>query len=259
MNKYEEKYVELLQQCLNRGQLVNGRNGQTLQLSGAQIRVNMSDGFPIVTGKKIYPKTCFIETEWMLSGNTSTKWLNAHGVKIWDQWAYSDGSLGPVYGHQLRDFNGIDQIAELVEQSLINPNSRRLMCSMWNPKDLDKMALPPCHYAFQFIVNDKTADIVVSMRSLDLFIGLPYDVAMYATILSAYCSDFGLTPNEVIITAGSAHIYTDHIDATILYCSRPKHDLPTLLNTSQISKFDHQEMVISDYYSGERIIVEVKK
>jgi thymidylate synthase len=259
MNKYESKYVELLYECMHFGKPVEGRNGKTLQISGAQIRANMSNGFPIVTGKKIYPKTCFIETEWMLSGNTNTSWLNDRGVKIWDQWANSDGDLGPVYGHQLVNFNGVNQIKKLVEQSSIDIHSRRLLCSMWNPKDIDQMALPPCHYAFQFVVAEGMADIVVSMRSLDLFIGLPYDMAMYATILSVYCNQFDLISNDVIITAGSAHIYADHLNAARLYCNNPKHELPKLLSCSTITNFDHKEMAISDYCSEERIIVEVKK
>lgn len=259
MNKYEKDYSNILLNCLNSNKLVLGRNGYTYQITGTQIRVNLKNGFPILTGKKIFPKSCFIETEWMLNGHTNIKWLNQKNVKIWDQWADKNGDLGPIYGHQLLNFNGINQIKNIVEETKLNKHSRRLLCSMWNPKDLHKMALPPCHYSFQFVVNNNEVDIVVSMRSLDLFIGLPYDMVMYSSILASYANEFNLKANEVIINAANSHIYKEHINAVYLYLKNKKYKLPKLLNASNFSNFISNEMVISEYKSNERIIVPIIK
>ena len=145
MNNYEKQYSFIINYCLKHGKEVISRNGKIKQITAAQIRANLNEGFPIVTGKKIFPKSCFIETEWMLNGLTNIQWLNSRGVKIWDQWADKNGDLGPVYGHQLLSFNGINQIEYIINEVKINKHSRRLLCSMWNPSDLHKMALPPCH------------------------------------------------------------------------------------------------------------------
>lgn len=259
MNNYEKAYSKILNDCLNFGQRVLGRNGYTYQITATQIRANLIDGFPIVTGKQIFPNSCFIETEWMLHGHTNVKWLNERNVKIWDQWADENGDLGPVYGHQLINFNGVNQIENIVNETKLNKHSRRLLCSMWNPNDLNKMQLPPCHYSFQFIITNEKVDIVVSMRSLDLFIGLPYDMAMYSSILCSFANEFKLKPNEVIINAANSHIYEEHIHGVNMYLNNEKYDLPKLLQASIFSNFLSNEMIISKYISNNRIIVPVIK
>jgi thymidylate synthase len=259
MNNYEKTYSKILNDCLNFGQRVLGRNGYTYQITATQIRANLNNGFPIVTGKQIFPKSCFIETEWMLHGHTNVKWLNERNVKIWDQWADENGDLGPVYGHQLINFNGVNQIENIVNETKLNKHSRRLLCSMWNPNDLNKMQLPPCHYSFQFIITNEKVDIVVSMRSLDLFIGLPYDMTMYSSILCSFANEFKLKANEVIINAANSHIYEEHIHGVNMYLNNKKYDLPKLLQASTFSNFVSNEMIISKYTSNKRIIVPVIK
>ena len=259
MNNYETIYSNIMSQCLKVGQKVIGRNGRVRQITAAQIRANLNEGFPVVTGKQIFPKSCFIETEWLLKGITNVKWLNERGLKIWDQWADNNGELGPVYGHQLINFNGVNQIKHIIKDAKENKHSRRLLCSMWNPNDLNKMQLPPCHYAFQFVITNTKVDIVVSMRSLDLFIGLPYDMVMYATILSSFANELGLEANEVIINAANAHVYEEHISSAAIYTNRKKHKLPELVSASTISNFSYNEMAIKNYTHDSRLEVNVIK
>lgn len=260
MNKFEYQYSELLRKVMRAKNVVTGRNGKTRVTTGAQIKVNLNDGFPLVTGKKIFPKSIAVETEWFLKGLTNTKWLNSHGVKIWDQWADENGDLGPVYGKQLRDFNGVDQLKEVVELAKKDPYSRRLVVNLWNPCDLDRMKLPPCHYGFQFVIYNGKIDIIVTMRSLDLFVGLPYDIAMYSLILSAMAEELKYyAPNEVIINAANAHIYEEHAGLAATYVGRKKGLLPELKAVPPIMSFDFNEVVIEGYNPSERINVNVKK
>lgn len=259
MNSFEKQYSDVLSHCLKKGEKVIGRNGKTRQISGAQIKANLNEGFPIVTGKQIFPKSCFIETEWLLKGLTNVKWLNERGVKIWDQWADENGELGPVYGHQLLNFNGVNQINNIIQEAKKNKYSRRLVCSMWNPVDLNKMNLPPCHYAFQFVVFANKVDIVVSMRSLDLFIGLPYDIVMYSTILVSFAKELNIDANEVIINAANAHVYEEHVSMAAIYCGRNKYKLPKLISCSTISNFSYLDMNIEDYNFQPRLKVNVIK
>lgn len=259
MNNYEKSYSELMTLCMRKGTKVIGRNGHVRQITGAQIRINLKDGFPVVTGKQIFPNSCFVETEWLLSGQSNIKFLNDNNVHIWDQWADENGNLGPVYGHQLLNFNGINQFENVINDFKNNKHSRRLLFTMWNPLDLQKMNLPPCHYSFQFVVTNNIVDIVVSMRSLDLFIGLPYDVVMYATILHSFANEFNLIANEVIINAANAHVYEEHISNASIYCGRKKLDLPKLVSCSKFQNFKHAEMVIENYKHDSRLIVNVIK
>lgn len=259
MNNFENHYSEILSYCLKKGDKVIGRNGKIRQISGAQIRANLKDGFPIVTGKQIFPKSCFIETEWMLKGYTNVKWLNDRGVKIWDQWADENGELGPIYGHQLLNFNGVNQIEQIIKEAKINKHSRRLLCTMWNPNDLNKMQLPPCHFAFQFIITNTKVDIVVFMRSLDLFIGLPYDIVMYATILSCFAYELNLEANNVILSAANAHVYEEHVSSAAIYCNREKYKLPKLISCSNFSNFSYLQMEIENYNFQPRLKVKVIK
>jgi thymidylate synthase len=259
MNTFEKEYSNLIKNCCKKGSRLVGRNGKVRQLTAVQIRANLSEGFPIVTGKQIFPKSVFIELEWMLNGFTNIKWLNERGVKIWDQWADKDGDLGPVYGHQILNFAGVNQLNKISEEFRKNKNSRRLLVSMWNPSALDKMALPPCHYAFQFVLENNIADIVVSMRSLDLFIGLPYDMAMYATLLVSFCKEHNLTPREIIINAANGHIYEEHIGSAAVYANRLKFNLPKVLNIPALSAYKADGIVIDGYEYHSRLKVDVKK
>ena len=243
MNKFEKQYSDIINNVCKKGSRVVGRNGKTRQITGVQIRTNLKDGFPLVTGKQIFPKSIAIELEWMLKGLTNVNYLNSRGVKIWDEWADENGELGPVYGHQILSFNGVNQIDLLINEFKKNKFSRRLLISMWNVNDLHKMKLPPCHYSFQFVADvDNFIDIVVTMRSLDLFIGLPYDIAMYSLMLSSFAKEFNLIPREVIINAANAHIYEEHIGPASVYALRNKFELPKLNNTSIFTNFNSEEI-----------------
>ena len=261
MNKFEEQYSNIMREVLRDKNMVTGRNGRVRMKTAVQLRADLSEGFPLVTGKKIFPKSIAVETEWFLKGFTNTKWLNSHGVKIWDQWANENGELGPVYGKQLRDFNGYDQLKELVKLAKKEPNSRRLVVNLWNPLDIDKMKLPPCHYGFQFVARNKQIDVVVTMRSLDLFVGAAYDMAMYALILSSFVKEMGsyYKPGEVIINAANAHIYEEHAGPSATYIGRKKNALPFLKEIPSILNFNYKEVVIEGYNPKDRIKVNVKK
>lgn len=261
MNKFEEQYSALMREVLRGKNIVTGRNGKVRMKTAVQLRADLREGFPLVTGKRIFPKSIAVETEWFLKGLTSTKWLNTYGVKIWDQWADENGELGPVYGKQLRDFNGFDQLKEVVALAKEDPSSRRLVVNLWNPLDIDKMKLPPCHYGFQFVVHNKQIDVVVSMRSLDLFVGAPYDVAMYALILSSFTKELGSNyiAGEVVINAANAHIYEEHCESAATYVGRKKTELPKLVACPRIMDFNFNEVVVEGYNPKDRIIVKVKK
>lgn len=259
MNKFETQYSSIMSNCLKSGERLIGRNGRIRQITNANITADLRDGFPIVTGKKIFPKSSFIETEWLLKGLTNTEWLNKKGVNIWNLWADENGDLGPVYGKQLIDFNGINQLELLKEEFKNNRYSRRLLCNMWNPSDLDKMALPPCHYSFQFLVYKEYVDIIVTMRSLDLFIGLPYDIVMYSTILTAFCKEHKLKERNVYINASSAHVYEEHVGAAAVYNGRKKFKLPTINLNTTLSNFDSDKIELINYNHHDRLKVNVIK
>ena len=260
MNKFEKQYSDIINQVCKKGSRVIGRNGKTRQATGVQIRANLEDGFPLVTGKQIFPKSIAVELEWMMKGLTNVKYLNSKGVKIWDQWADENGDLGPVYGHQILSFNGVNQIDLLINEFKKNKFSRRLLINMWNVNDLEKMKLPPCHYSFQFVTDaNNFVDVVVSMRSLDLFIGLPYDIAMYSLMLSSFAKEFNLIAREVIINAANAHIYEEHVGPASVYSLRKKFELPKLNSTSLFTNFNADEIKIENYKYQERILTTVKK
>jgi thymidylate synthase len=259
MNNFEQMYSTVMSTCMKTGIKVNGRNGRVRQITAAQIRANLNDGVPVVTGKQIFPRSCFVETEWLLSGQSNIKFLNDNKVHIWDQWADDNGNLGPVYGYQLNNFNGINQITNILNDFKLNKHSRRLLFTMWNPNELQDMSLPPCHYAFQFVIANDIVDIVVSMRSLDLFIGLPYDMVMYASILCSFANEFNLKANEVIINAANAHVYEEHVSSAAIYCNRKKLTLSKLISCSNFTKFKFNEMKIENYEYHSRLIVNVIK
>jgi len=259
MNNFEKEYSKLIKKVCRSGERLNSRNSKVRKITGAQIRADLSEGLPIVTGKKIFPKSCFIETQWLLEGRTNVKWLNERGVKIWDKWANKNGDLGPVYGKQLVNFNGVNQINNLIKDIKQDKLSRRNLYLMWNPSDTKKMGLPPCHYSFQLIGYNERLDIVVTMRSLDLFIGLPYDILMYSIILLSICNELKITPGEVVINAADCHLYESHVSKASIYANRTKKQLPTVKKMTTFSLFNYEEIEVENYSPNSRLEVEVYK
>jgi len=259
MSKFEKQYKQVLSEVLKAKNIVNGRNGKVRQITGVQIRADLREGFPLVTSKKIFPKSIAVELEWLLRGETNVKFLNDQGVHIWDQWADNSGDLGPVYGKQIRAFNGeYDQLKSLLRRLKAEPFSRRHLVSMWNPSETDSMALPPCHYSFQFVRDTKGLDLVVSMRSLDLFIGLPYDIAMYALLLKTVAKELEVVAREVVINAANAHVYEVHAGAAATYKGRDVKALPRV-EVPKISAYRWNRVEVYDYEPLPRIKVPVVK
>ena len=256
MNQFEFFYQNHLKDVAYHGHKITGRNGDTRQIIGKQIQANLEEGFPIITARKVFPKTMGLETQWMLEGRTNINWLNKRGVKIWDKWADKYGELGPVYGKQLIDFNGINQTRNLIRDIKKNRSSRRHVVTFWNPNDLKYMALPPCHSSIHVLITSKV-NIVVTMRSLDLFIGLPYDMGMYAIICSAIAKELNIPAGQVIINAASTHIYTEHMNLIEQYLSNKYLSLPRLTNISTFTDFNAEEFQLTNYKYVEHLKPEV--
>lgn len=228
MQKFELDYYNLLHHVINRGNIVNGRNGSTVNRTGETLLIDANAGIPIISGRRIYPRNFLHELRWMLNGDTNVKYLNDNHIKIWDKWADENGDLGPTYGKQMRNFMGIDQIAALDKQLRKDPFSRRHIINLWNPVELNTMKLPPCYQSMQFVVEIKPKDewcvsLVVAQRSCDLFIGLPYDMCfmwvllrLVSNILSA-AHDTYVSMNRLVFNFGSAHIYLEHSKAVGYY------------------------------------------
>ena len=205
----------------------------TQSVFGYQMRFNLADGFPLLTTKKVHLKSIIYELLWFISGNTNVRWLQEHGVTIWDEWADQDGELGPVYGHQWRswptpDGRSIDQLAQVIDQIKHNPDSRRMLVSAWNPGEVDKMALPPCHCLFQFYVSGGKLSCQLYQRSADIFLGVPFNIASYALLTMMMAQVCGLEPGDFVHTFGDAHIYKNHLDQVHLQLSREPRKLPTM-------------------------------
>lgn len=229
----EDGYKGLLSEILDRGSDKEDRTGTgTKSLFGRTIRHNMSLGFPILTGKKVSFNAARTELLWILNGRTDLKYLEDNGVKYWrpdyERSGRTDETLGPVYGKQWRDFNGVDQLADVVDAIHNNPSSRRIMVSAWNPAELSDMALPPCHYGFQVYINNGVIDLMWQQRSVDVFLGLPYDISMYGLLLEMLAKGAGLIPGELIGQFGDCHLYNNHLDQAREYRMRPKRALPQL-------------------------------
>ncbi len=206
----------------------------TISVFGRQLRFDLSEGFPLLTTKKLHVKSIFHELLWFLSGDTNIKYLRDNGVTIWDEWADEHGELGPVYGSQWRAWKApdgriIDQIAGVVEQIRTNPDSRRHLVSAWNVSDIDRMALPPCHYAFQFYVAGGKLSCMFHMRSVDTFLGLPFNIASYALLTHMMAQQCGLEAGELIWTGGDVHIYLNHLEQVRLQLTREPYPLPQLV------------------------------
>jgi len=251
-----QPYLDLLRQILDRGVEKADRTGTgTLSLFGHQMRFDLRQGFPLLTTKKLHLKSIVHELVWFLSGSTNVAYLRENGVTIWDEWADSQGELGPVYGHQWRcwpaaDGGEIDQIARLIEGLKSNPDSRRHIVSAWNPAEIDRMALPPCHALFQFWVANGELSCQLYQRSADVFLGVPFNIASYALLTAMVAQVTGLRPGEFVHTLGDAHLYLNHLEQARLQLAREPRALPRLqLNPAIRSIFDFRfdDVTIAGY------------
>ncbi len=229
-----KQYLDLLQEILDRGVEKHDRTGVgTKSIFGHQMRFDLSEGFPLLTTKKVHLKSIIYELLWFIAGDTNIKYLKDHGVSIWDEWADADGNLGPVYGRQWRswpapDGRSIDQLAEVIDMIRNTPDSRRMLVTAWNPGEIDKMALPPCHCLFQFYVADGRLSCQLYQRSADMFLGVPFNIASYALLTMMVAQVCGLRPGEFIHTTGDTHIYLNHMEQVKLQLSRTPRKLPTM-------------------------------
>ena len=241
------QFHELMRHVLDHGAKKSDRTGTgTLSVFGHQMRFDLSEGFPLVTTKKLHLKSIVYELLWFLSGNTNNQWLKERGVSIWDEWAAPDGDLGPVYGYQWRSWpapNGqhIDQIKEIIQTIKTNPDSRRIIVSAWNVADIPKMALAPCHAFFQFYVADGKLSCQLYQRSADIFLGVPFNIASYALLTHMVAQQCSLDVGEFIWTGGDCHLYSNHLEQVELQLSRKPYSLPQLkIQRKPDSIFDYQ-------------------
>jgi thymidylate synthase len=241
------QYLDLMQDILDNGAQKTDRTGTgTLSVFGRQLRFDLSKGFPLVTTKKLHLRSIIYELLWFLNGDTNIKYLKDNGVSIWDEWADENGELGPVYGHQWRswpapDGRSIDQITQVLNQIKQKPDSRRHIVSAWNPAEVDKMALPPCHALFQFYVADGKLSCQLYQRSADYFLGVPFNIASYALITYMFAQQCDLEPGEFVWTGGDVHLYTNHLEQARLQLSREPFALPQLnIKRRPASIFDYQ-------------------
>ncbi len=239
------QYLDLLARIRNEGLRKEDRTGTgALSIFGAQMRFDLSDGFPLVTTKKLHVKSIVHELLWFLQGSTNVRYLQEHGVRIWDEWADADGELGPVYGRQWRSWpttggETVDQIAAVVEAIKRDPNSRRHIVSAWNVGEIPKMALPPCHCLFQFYVGDGRLSCQLYQRSADVFLGVPFNIASYALLTQMVAQVTGLKPGAFVHTFGDVHLYLNHLEQADEQLSRSPRALPRLeINPEITSLFD---------------------
>lgn len=240
-----QQYLNLLNRILAEGATKTDRTGTgTKSVFGNQMRFDLADGFPLLTTKKLHLKSIIYELLWFLRGDTNVKYLQEHGVRIWNEWADKNGDLGPVYGHQWRswpDYNGgtIDQIQNVLDMIKNHPDSRRMIVSAWNPAEVEQMALPPCHCLFQFYVADGKLSLQLYQRSADTFLGVPFNIASYALLLQMMAQVCGLKPGEFIHTTGDTHLYLNHLEQAKLQLTRTPRKLPTMkINPDVKNLFD---------------------
>lgn len=230
-----KQYLNLLTDILENGAHKTDRTGTgTLSVFGRQLRFDLSEGFPLVTTKKLHLRSIIHELLWFLKGETNIQYLKDNGVSIWDEWADENGELGPVYGSQWRswptpDGRHIDQIAQVINQIKSKPDSRRHIVTAWNPAEVDKMALPPCHALFQFYVADGKLSCQLYQRSCDTFLGVPFNIASYALLTYMFAQQCDLQPGDFVWTGGDVHLYTNHLEQTKLQLTREPHPLPQLI------------------------------
>ncbi len=251
-----KQYLDLMRLVKEQGTRKDDRTGTgTLSIFGHQMRFDLAEGFPLVTTKKLHLRSIIHELLWFLQGDTNIRYLKENGVRIWDEWADDKGDLGPVYGYQWRswpdrDGSSIDQISQLVEQIKNNPDSRRLMVTAWNPADVEKMALPPCHCLFQFYVAEDRLSCQLYQRSADIFLGVPFNIASYALLTMMIAQVTGLKPGEFVHTFGDAHLYVNHLEQVDLQLSREPHPLPTMAINPQVMDlfaFRYEDFELKDY------------
>lgn len=251
-----KQYLDLVKHVMENGTLKGDRTGTgTRSVFGYQLRCNLEEGFPLLTTKKVHLKSIIYELLWFLKGDTNVRYLQEHGVRIWNEWADENGELGPVYGHQWRswpDYEGgtIDQIAKVVEDIKNNPNSRRHIVSAWNVAEVNRMALPPCHSLFQFYVADGKLSLQLYQRSADLFLGVPFNIASYALLLMMVAQVTGLKPGDFIHTFGDAHIYTNHFEQVQLQLTREPRKLPVMKLNPEVKNlldFTYEDFTLEGY------------
>lgn len=261
-----QQYLDLVRRALNEGAVKGDRTGTgTRSVFGHQMRFNLAEGFPLVTTKKIHLKSVIHELLWFIKGDTNIDYLTENGVRIWNEWADENGNLGPVYGHQWRNWNseGVDQLVDVINTLKTNPNSRRMLVSAWNPSVLPdttksfsenvangKAALPPCHAFFQFYVADGKLSCQLYQRSADIFLGVPFNIASYALLTEMMAQVCGYQAGEFIHTLGDAHIYTNHMEQVELQLSRTPKPLPTLKlnpNVTDLLAFRYEDIEILNY------------
>ncbi len=251
-----KQYLSLLDRILTEGARKTDRTGTgTISIFGHQMRFNLDEGFPLLTTKKLHLKSIIYELLWFLRGDTNVKWLQEHGVRIWNEWADENGELGPVYGHQWRswpDYEGgvIDQIANVVKQIRTSPDSRRMIVSAWNVAEVNQMALPPCHTIFQFYVADGRLSLQLYQRSADTFLGVPFNIASYALLLQMMAQVTGYQAGDFIHTTGDTHIYLNHLDQVRLQLTRTPRPLPTMrLNPDikELEDFTYEDFELVGY------------
>ena len=251
-----KQYLDLLNRIMTEGVRKEDRTGTgTISVFGHQMRFNLEEGFPLLTTKKLHLKSIIHELLWFLKGDTNVKYLQENGVRIWNEWADENGDLGHIYGYQWRswpDYNGghIDQISEVIDQIINNPNSRRIIVNAWNVADLGNMNLPPCHMFFQFYVADGKLSLQMYQRSADTFLGVPFNIASYALLLMMMAQVTGLKPGEFIHTTGDTHLYLNHLEQVKLQLSREPRPLPKMkINPDVKSLFDfkYEDFELVDY------------
>ena len=250
-----QQYLDLLRAARERGTFKADRTGTgTYSLFGHQMRFDLSQGFPLVTTKKVHLRSIIHELLWFLKGDTNIKYLQDNKVSIWDEWADENGDLGPVYGAQWRSWPSadgpIDQIAKLVEMIKRNPDSRRLIVSAWNPAEVDKMALPPCHCLFQFYVADGKLSCQLYQRSADIFLGVPFNIASYALLTLMLAQVTGLKPGDFVHSFGDAHLYANHIEQADLQLSREPRPLPVMTLNPEVTDlfgFKFEDFTLTGY------------
>ena len=251
-----KQYLDLLQHVLDNGTIKHDRTGTgTKSVFGYQLRCDLSKGFPLLTTKKVHLKSIIYELLWFLKGDTNVRYLQEHGVRIWNEWADENGDLGPVYGSQWRswpDYNGghIDQISQVIDQIKNTPDSRRIMVSAWNVDELPTMKLPPCHSLFQFYVANGKLSLQLYQRSADLFLGVPFNIASYALLCMMVAHVTGLEPGDFVHTFGDAHIYLNHMDQVHEQLSREPRPLPRMILNPEVKSifdYDYDDFKLEGY------------
>ncbi|MDA2930291.1 thymidylate synthase [Acidobacteria bacterium AH-259-O06] len=250
------QYLDLLQHILDHGVRKEDRTGTgTLSVFGHQMRFNLAEGFPLLTTKKLHLRSIIYELLWFLSGSTNIRYLNEHGVTIWDEWADQEGELGPIYSYQWRSWPApggehIDQISRVIEQIQSNPDSRRLIVSAWNVADIDKMKLPPCHTLFQFYVVNGRLSCQLYQRSADVFLGVPFNTASYSLLTMMIAQVCRLEPADFVHTFGDAHLYLNHLEQAKLQLTREPRPLPQMRLNPQVKsifEFEYEDFTLQNY------------